>query len=913
MASGSSVSALEAQLRGLADATTKLADDARNIAQSEHQQALADLKAAESGKQKTLGVDAAVAEATGRIAPTARRLAGQLAPGIASMSPDDAGWHSREFVGAGVTPYARLGTLPVSSPSEPVPVLAPLLGTNGWQVLTDTPAAAHRLIQAAALRLVASAEPFRLRIDAFDPKLTGAMGLLGQITTKFPQIVPRAMHTGSQLHDVLTSLVEESSSRAGRMAQLGQQRFEQLIEGGEANDPYRVVVLFDYPSGIDWAAQHELVRLAATAADRGICFLVHADQSIAPARDVNPAELVAHLARVEVMGARATTSHFPSVDIKLDPPLAASTTASVCDTVIQLADGAVLPTVEFMSTLPNEDDWWQPVDDELSTIVGYDGRTPATLRLRPGNPALPHMLIGGAAGQGKSNLLLVMIHGLAARYAPRDLEMVLLDFKHGVEFASLGPGRDRPYWLPHVKVLGVHSDRAFGIAVLRHLSDEIARRSTYFKEKGNVASISHLADDPNRPPRIVVILDEFQVLLEEDDEVADEAVRLIERLMRLGRAYGVHMVLATQTIEGVSRMSLRRDAIFGQVPYRIALKSTQSDSQGILRQGNTAAADLQFRGEAILNANFGSPDDNQRILVSYAPPDTLADLRRNLHGRARAGGPVEPPRVFHLGEPATLAEALAKHPPTPGAVIEAWAGLPVAVADTPGVVQVRQDPGSGVIVLGDGPLEAIGVLTGLAVSSAAGGSGQRPRFIILDGAAADRSTSEAKASLVQTLIGIGCEIELVDQPDRVTAKLGELAEQVEGGRSVGATTYVLGIGMHLIPRMAAESAAGDRPADSLRRLVSEGPGVGLVTFAWWNRIHVVEAQLGWERANISAYVFLRHPQDGVRSVCGPMVNWAAEPQRALLWDGISPEPTVVVPFAPLMQSDVDSVVQAALR
>src|SRR4029079_2350710 len=122
---------------------------------------------------------------------------------------------------------------------------------------------------------------------------------------------------------------------------------------------------------------------------------------------------------------------------------------------------------------------------------------------------------GDTVVQVKSNLLLVMIHGLAARHDPVDLEMYLLDFKHGVEFSALGPAGEREHWLPHVRVLGIHSDREFGLAVLRHLSDELARRSEIFKSHGNVADIAELAPDPDRPPRILVVLDEFQVMLED--------------------------------------------------------------------------------------------------------------------------------------------------------------------------------------------------------------------------------------------------------------------------------------------------------------------------------------------------------------------------------------------------------------
>lgn len=913
--------ALEARLRGLMAAVDQVTADARGLAQTDYDGAVKAQRIVESGRMtKAPRADAAMAAAATRIAPSARRLADQLAPGIASRAPDEPGWNSREFVGTGATPYVRVGTLEPSAPNPPVPVVAPLLGTNGWQVLADSPGSAHRLLQSITLRLVATAEPFRLRVDSFDPRLTGAMGLLGQVTAKYPQIVSRSVHTADQFHGMLSSLVDLSSARAGRMAQLGFTRFEQLLESGAVTDSYRVIALFDYPSGVDVEAQRDLLRLAATAADRGICFLVHADQTIAPTSGVAPEKLVGHLDLVQIHGEQVAVSHFPGLDIRVDPPFDAATSSSVLDVVTDLAEGAVLPTIDFTDTVPDEAGWWQPARDELNTVVGYADRTPARLRLRTGNPALPHVLIGGAAGQGKSNLLLVLIHGLAVRYSPRDLEMYLLDFKHGVEFAALGPASGREHWLPHAKVLGVHSDRAFGLAVLQHLSDELTRRSTFFKERGNVTDLADLADHPERPPRILVVLDEFQVLMEEDDDIARESVRLIERLMRQGRAYGVHLVLATQTISGMGGLALRKDSIFGQVPYRIALKSTPSDSQAILRDGNSAAADLQFRGEAIVNANFGSPEDNQRVLVSFAERDVFDDIRRRLHVRAKAEGLAAPPRVFHLGEPASLADTLRQHPAHRGSITEAWAGLPIAVDESPAVVQVRQDPGSGVIVLGDGVLDAIGVLSGLAISAAAASSAaDRPRVVVLDGAAADRSTAEAKAALIQTLIAIGCQVELVDQAEKITERIHQLRIAVSEGELEG-TTYLLAIGMHLVPKMSTPPAKFGEPgygepnaAKSLAEVIGAGPSAGLVTFGWWNRLHSCVEHLGHNRANVAACVFLRHPLDGVKIVCGPLVRWSSEPQRALLRDGISPEPVVVVPFAPLGQGDVDRVVAAVGR
>ncbi|MEI8410655.1 MULTISPECIES: FtsK/SpoIIIE domain-containing protein [unclassified Kribbella] len=898
---------LEARIRGLQHALGLLLENARRLTYGEHQRAvqlhrqLQEQTAIARRESRGL-VDAKTAEALAAAEPTARLLADRLAPGLASIPPNDARWRSRQLVGAGIPSYVRVGELEAGTP-----VAAPLLRTNGWKVTADRNESARRLLQSVAMRLVAAAEPFRLRIDAFDPRLTGTMGLLGHLTTKYPQLVPRATHTAEQLHGVLSGLVDVSSLRASRQAQLGHKRFEDLIrETGRVTDPYRLVILFDYPAGIDTLAQRDLLRLAATGGERGICFLVHHDPSMTPENDVDTKQLLDLLTPVSIAGEKVEIAQLPGVPAKLDPPFDANVAAGICDVVAELADIAVLPTIDFERTLPDRSTWWQPVKDELSTVIGYDDRTPALVRLRSGNPALPHVLVGGAVGQGKSNLLLVMIHGLAARYDPADLEMYLLDFKHGVEFSALGPATDREHWLPHVRVLGIHSDRAFGLAVLRHLSDELARRSEIFKSHGNVADIAELAPGPDRPPRILVVLDEFQVLLEDDDELADEAAKLLERLVRLGRAYGVHVVLATQTIEGVKRLSTRRDSIFGQVPYRIALKTTPADAQAILRNGNTAASELQFRGEAVLNANFGSPDDNQHVLVSFADKPVLDELRRELWNKS---GMTHPPRVFHLAEPARLADTAAAVQPELG---RPWTGLPIAVTEAPVPVEVRPEPGAGVLVLGDGPVDALGVLSGLAFSAAAAAV-DPPRFLFIDGTNSAPDVADGKGALIQALRQLGCEVETVDKHDDIAPRLFSLRDTVRDGQ-VGGETYLLGFGFHGVPRMQLHAEGFfESPANALQDIIRDGPAQGLITFGWWNRLHVCTEQLGYGRANVATHLFLRHPQDGVRAVCGPLVRWASEPHRALLWDGLHPEAQVVVPFAALRSDEVDRAVELVRR
>src|SRR5690606_25545470 len=89
-------------------------------------------------------------------------------------------------------------------------------------------------------------------------------------------------------------------------------------------------------------------------------------------------------------------------------------------------------------------------------------------------------------------------------------------------------------------------------------------------------------------PRIVAVIDEFQVLFAGNDALAREAVTLLEDLARKGRSYGVHLVLASQSLSGIEALYGRSDSIFGQFPLRVALPG----GSGVLDPLNDAAAAL---------------------------------------------------------------------------------------------------------------------------------------------------------------------------------------------------------------------------------------------------------------------------------------------------------------------------------
>jgi DNA segregation ATPase FtsK/SpoIIIE-like protein len=260
--------------------------------------------------------------------------------------------------------------------------------------------------------------------------------------------------------------------------------------------------------------------------------------------------------------------------------------------------------------MPPQGEWW--TSDSRGGIDVPLGRSGAkslqTMRLGKGTSQ--HVLISGKTGSGKSTLLNAMITNLAAMYSPDEVEFYLVDFKKGVEF--------KPYAtceLPQARVIAIESEREFGLSVLERLDDELKRRGDSYRQAGvqDVAGWRE-AHPGERLPRILLIVDEFQELFVADDRVAREATLLLDRLVRQGRAFGIHVILGTQTLAGA--YSLARSTI-GQMAVRIALQCSESDAHLILSEDNTAARLLSRPGAAIYNDANGLMEGNNPFQVVW--------------------------------------------------------------------------------------------------------------------------------------------------------------------------------------------------------------------------------------------------------------------------------------------------------
>src|SRR5262249_4658787 len=252
---------------------------------------------------------------------------------------------------------------------------------------------------------------------------------------------------------------------------------------------------------------------------------------------------------------------FAPFPFRLDAPPDADFTTPLLQVVGQRAKEASRVEVPFEFIAPAPDQWWT-----RESRTGIDvalGRSGATKRqhLLLGHGTAQHVLIAGKTGSGKSTLLHALITNLALLYSPDEVELYLVDFKEGVEFKAYAT-----HELPHARVVAIESEREFGLSVLQRLEGELKSRGDKFRAQG-VQDINNyrLANGQTPLPRILLIVDEFQLFFIEDDKIAQDAALLLDRLVRQGRAFGIHVLLGSQTLGGA--YSLARSTI-GQMAVR---------------------------------------------------------------------------------------------------------------------------------------------------------------------------------------------------------------------------------------------------------------------------------------------------------------------------------------------------------
>jgi hypothetical protein len=657
-------------------------------------------------------------------------------------------------------PTVRLGTLHVDMEKQggetghhlplPLPYDVPALlafPDAANLLLRHEPAgrdAAVDSLRLAMLRLLTSLPPGRVRFTMIDP-----IGL-GRSFAGF-------MHLADYDEDIVGGRVlTEADAIEQKLADLTQHmetviqkylrnEFETIDDynrqAGELAEPYRFVVIADLPTNFSEEAIKRLASIADSGARCGVHLLAALDTRQTPAAGGTQLDDLAHNCIVldhdaEGNQFRWDDEVYRSFPLKLDAPPDDAALTDVLRVVGEAAKQAARVEVPFTGIVPRNGQMWSK--DSARDLAVPVGRTGATRlqEFRLGKGVAQHALIAGKTGSGKSTLLNGLITNLALWYPPSQVEMYLIDFKRGVEFKAYATHR-----LPHVRAVAVESDREFGASVLGRLDEELARRGEVFRKAGVQDVAGFRKAQPDVPmPRIVLIVDEFQELFTEDDKLSQDSALLIDRLVRQGRAFGMHVVLGSQTIGGAA--GLARSTL-GQIAVRVALQCNENDSRLILGETNTAARLLGRPGEAILNDAGGQVEANSPFQVAWLPDEERADLLRRVEAKAKeTGQTTEKPVVFEGNAPADLAdndELIAAKAGKPPRQNVAYLGEPVAIK-APTHVPFTRRAGANLLIVGQQD-EAAAALAASTILSLVATAPRPPRFVILDGTPADDPTA----------------------------------------------------------------------------------------------------------------------------------------------------------------------------
>lgn len=627
---------------------------------------------------------------------------------------------------------------------------------------------------------------------------------------------------------------------------------EYNAQAGEVAEPFQVLVAAGFPANFSEAAGRRLVSLVTGGPRCGVYTLLGVDTAARLPTDFRLDELKENAAWLDWDAAADGGARFvrrrpamESLPLELaeEPPIERE--IEVIKNAGKAAKEAVRVEVPFSVVEPEIEDFWtQTCGSELNIPVGRAGAKNLQ-NVRLGKGTSQHLLVAGKTGSGKSTFLHALVTSAAMHYSPGEVEFYLVDFKKGVEFKSYATHR-----LPHARVIAIESEREFGLSVLERLDEELRIRGEKFRDAGvqNLADYREKRPD-ERAPRVLLIIDEFQELFTEDDRLAQESSLLMDRLVRQGRAFGMHVILGTQTLAGA--YSIARSTL-GQIAIRVALECSEADAHLILSdERNTAARFLSRPGEAIYNAQNGLVSANEPFQVVWLPDKERAGKLDQIDEYRHARELSRPETIVFEGDAAAdpltnlqLGELLSGKAPArkPGRPALAWIGSAVAIKP-PTHLDFGRHPGANLLVVGPDEPAALGMLSTALISLAAAET--EAQVYAFDGT---RPGEEAEGVWERVVDALPGDARVIDQAG-VAQAVNELAEELAAREAASEDPSApLAPPIYLVMHNAARFrelrkrdddygfGMGDdgpkKPDAQFAEIVRNGPALGIHTLVW---------------------------------------------------------------------------------
>lgn len=712
---------------------------------------------------------------------------------------------------------------------------------------------AVRELQTIMLRFLTSIPAGKVRFTIIDPVGLGENFAAFMHLADYDEnlIGSRIWTEPAQIEKRLTDLTAHMENVIQKYLRNQYKSIEEYnAQAGEVAEPFRVLVVANFPANFTLEAARRLVSIVQSGATCGVYTLMSIDTKQPVPQGFNVADLEQGSVNLvwkndSFQWKDADLAKFP---LQLEEPPSPDEIVRLVRIIGERGRDANRVEVPFEFVMPKERDIWK--GDSRKSIAVPIGRSGATKQqlLTLGTGTAQHALVAGKTGSGKSTLLHALITNVALHYSPDQVELYLIDFKKGVEFKAYAENR-----LPHARVVAIESEREFGLSVLQRLDRILRERGDRFREAGvnDLAGyrnfVERTATHSNgakvASPRILLIVDEFQEFFVEDDRIAQEAALLLDRLVRQGRAFGLHVLLGSQTLGGA--YSLARSTI-DQMAVRIALQCSDADAQLILNKDNTAARLLSRPGEAIYNDSNGLVEGNDLFQIVWLSDSRREQLLKQMHGMA-GDGKYPPPLVFEGNIAAEMAnnQPLAKLLNQPSWPVDlksasAWLGDAIAIKD-PTAAVFQPTSGSHLLIIGQQEESALALFSSSLISLAAQYE-PATQFYILDGTPED----DVNAGFLGRVAGaLPHAIEFVDRA-ALAETFGRIAAVVtarqKGEAADRKPLYLIVHGLHRyrdlrkgddefgFARRGAERVV--TPAEHFATIIREGPLQNVHVLVW---------------------------------------------------------------------------------
>ena len=466
--------------------------------------------------------------------------------GLSAAGWDDQRWKTWQPLADGAaSPVTRLGQLMENGAWHKLTTIAlmPLIGNRSllFKLQNSGRNQAAQATQSLLLRLLATLPAGKLRFTFIDPVgLGNNVAPFMHLADHDDQLVTSKAWTEPQhIEQRLADLTEHMENVIQKYLRNQYSTIEEYnAQAGEVAEPYRGLVVYDFPTNFSETAARRLVSIAQNGPRCGVYVVALIDTDKPLPYGFNLADLEQNATVIAWNGERFVwqDEDFKDCLLELDAPPPPELFDRIVKTVGEAAKDASKVEVPFARIAP-ANCWTGSAQDGLNVPLGPSGARKFQ-QFSVGKGTAQHALVAGKTGSGKSNLLHVLITNLTLTYSPQEVELYLIDFKKGVEFKAYAT-----HQLPHARVIAIEGEREFGLSVLQGLDAELARRSVPFKN-AQVDSLADYRQKTKQPlARILLLVDEFQEFFAEDDPIAAQAAQILDRLVRQGRSFGIHIIL----------------------------------------------------------------------------------------------------------------------------------------------------------------------------------------------------------------------------------------------------------------------------------------------------------------------------------------------------------------------------------